>query len=171
MRVLSSVTNSLAVRRDRMAYLRGKLLAKRRSLVEFLQAESLENDEPGGVPKDSAEMACSTSGREASYELGAVESHAIEQIDRALQKMDEGTYGICESCGRSISAARLDAIPCACLCLACKRRQEEQACMHAEEKRADLSDFTLLHGEGQAEEHSPEISTVTLRGRPYSAWS
>jgi len=169
MRTFSSAIRSLAVRRDRMACLRGKLLAKRRSLVEFLQAEPLENDEPGGVSKDSAEMACSASAQEDSCELGAVESHAIEQIDRALEKMDGGTYGLCEDCGKPIPAVRLRAIPCACLCLACKARQEGQSRVRTEDTRAELPDLASSADAGEGAEDSPELSGVTVRGRPYAA--
>src|SRR5207302_3323720 len=48
----------------------------------------------------------------------------LQDIDAALGKMDQGTYGLCESCGRPISDARLEAMPAARLCIACasKRR-------------------------------------------------
>ena len=48
----------------------------------------------------------------------------IDQVTRALQRIDEGTYGTCESCGRPIDAARIKAFPRVLLCLDCKRREE-----------------------------------------------
>ncbi len=48
----------------------------------------------------------------------------LQDIDAALGKIDQGTYGLCESCGRPIAEARLEAMPAARLCIACasKRR-------------------------------------------------
>jgi RNA polymerase-binding protein DksA len=44
----------------------------------------------------------------------------LEQIDHALQKMADGTYGICDNCGEPIPAARLEALPYATLCITCQ---------------------------------------------------
>ena len=51
---------------------------------------------------------------EASLELG----------ERALEKLDNGVYGICESCGARIDRARLEALPSAVCCIACQARHE-----------------------------------------------
>ncbi len=45
----------------------------------------------------------------------------LRDVDRALAKMDAGTYGSCERCGRPISPERLDALPWAMLCIDCKQ--------------------------------------------------
>jgi DnaK suppressor protein len=44
---------------------------------------------------------------------------AIAEVDRALEKLDEGTYGTCDDCGRPIGAERLEAVPWAALCVDC----------------------------------------------------
>jgi DnaK suppressor protein len=49
-------------------------------------------------------------------------THSIEDIDRALVKIDEGTYGKCDGCGDDIGVARLDALPAASRCVACAAR-------------------------------------------------
>jgi len=46
----------------------------------------------------------------------------LERIDAALRRLDEGTYGICSSCGGSIAAERLEAIPWAATCIDCARK-------------------------------------------------
>lgn len=46
----------------------------------------------------------------------------LRHVDRALAKLDAGTYGACERCGRAISPERLEAIPWALLCIDCKKR-------------------------------------------------
>ena len=43
----------------------------------------------------------------------------LAEVERALHKMDQGTYGICERCGKEINEARLEAIPAARLCIDC----------------------------------------------------
>jgi DnaK suppressor protein len=49
---------------------------------------------------------------------------AYEDVQQALEKFEDGTYGICESCGGIIELARLEAIPEARYCMACKSRRE-----------------------------------------------
>jgi DnaK suppressor protein len=55
--------------------------------------------------------------------VGAANSIAATLVDveRAIQKLAEGTYGMCDRCGEAISAARLEAIPWAPLCIGCAR--------------------------------------------------
>ena len=58
--------------------------------------------------------------RERDLALSAQALAAVEDIDKALAKMDAGTYGICERCGQPIPKERLRALPYAALCVACK---------------------------------------------------
>lgn len=48
----------------------------------------------------------------------------VEKIDEALEKLNEGTYGICDSCGGPIESERLEALPYATRCITCQRRDE-----------------------------------------------
>jgi len=50
----------------------------------------------------------------------------LEQTEHALDRIEAGTYGVCESCGKPIGKARLQAFPRATLCVACKQRQERR---------------------------------------------
>jgi RNA polymerase-binding protein DksA len=47
----------------------------------------------------------------------------LQRVDSALRKVDEGSYGVCESCGNAIAAERLEAIPWAATCIDCARRK------------------------------------------------
>lgn len=49
--------------------------------------------------------------------------HQIADIEHALEKISQGTYGLCDKCGKPIAAERLKVIPQACLCLECKSSQ------------------------------------------------
>jgi DnaK suppressor protein len=48
----------------------------------------------------------------------------LDRVETALAKIDDGTYGVCGTCGKSIEAARLKALTHAILCIACKRKEE-----------------------------------------------
>ena len=50
---------------------------------------------------------------------------AIAEIEHALHKLDAGTYGLCDSCGKPISPDRLEALPQASLCIDCKAKNEK----------------------------------------------
>lgn len=49
----------------------------------------------------------------------------LEKLEAALQQMEEGTYGLCEACGRAIEPERLAALPTAALCIACARQEAQ----------------------------------------------
>jgi RNA polymerase-binding transcription factor DksA len=51
----------------------------------------------------------------------------LAEVEHALAKFDQGTYGICDICGQSIDRARLEALPQANLCLSCKAKQAKNA--------------------------------------------
>jgi RNA polymerase-binding protein DksA len=71
-----------------------------------------------------AETASATLGREIDYTLGDNAEQVIGEIDAALKRIDDGTYGTCTNCGREIPVQRLEANPWASLCIDCKRRAE-----------------------------------------------
>jgi len=71
-----------------------------------------------------AETATATLGREIDYTLGDNAQQVLTEIDAALQRIDDGTYGTCVNCGRQIPRERLEASPWASLCIDCKRRAE-----------------------------------------------
>jgi DnaK suppressor protein len=87
------------------------------------QADSLALEhEPGDVQFDEegGEGGTSNVDRELDLILSAQARASITEIDLALGKIDNGTYGICEQCGDMIPDARLEALPHASLCVACK---------------------------------------------------
>ena len=111
--------------RKRVAYFRGMLLQKRR-LLENRLAALLENAErqTERVTTDEWDVAAAELERETSTTAGSMRSEALAQIDRALQRMQNHTYGICEVCGKPIPKARLQVLPYATMCVACKQEEE-----------------------------------------------
>jgi DnaK suppressor protein len=93
--------------------------------AESLQAEAdslTEDREPGDVQFDeeSGEGDTLAVERERDLALSAQARAAIEQIDRAIEKIHDGSYGKCDSCGTTIPRERLRALPYAALCVKCK---------------------------------------------------
>ena len=93
--------------------------------AETLKAEAdalAEDMEPGDVQFDeeSGEGDTINVERERDLALSAQARAAVEEIDRALEKIDAGTYGVCEQCGENIPKERLKALPYAALCVRCK---------------------------------------------------
>ena len=87
------------------------------------EADSLvEEMEPGDVQFDeeSGEGGTVAVDRERDLALSAQALDAVEEIDHALAKIASGTYGVCENCGTLIPKNRLEALPFARLCIACK---------------------------------------------------
>ena len=74
---------------------------------------------------DPADRASAESDRAFTLRIRDRERRLIRKIQAAIQRLDEGTYGICEDCGEDISIPRLKARPVPKLCINCKARQEE----------------------------------------------
>jgi DnaK suppressor protein len=105
-----------ALLRERATYLEqaASLRAEAESLVEEMEPGDIQFDD------ESGEGGTVTVDRERDLALSAQALAAVEEIDHTLSKMDNGTYGICENCGRLIPKARLEALPYARLCIDCK---------------------------------------------------
>ena len=108
----------LTDRRDRMV-----------SAIEHLQQQhqgTLDEESGELVTTDNhpADLASATFDRELDLGLEEDAEEILSAIDAALRKIDEGTYGICSSCGAEIGVERLRAMPYATLCIDCKRREE-----------------------------------------------
>ena len=91
--------------------------------VRDKQQEALEMNADDGV-KDSVDMSLQDVNQEIALRLGERESRMVAEIDEALQRIDEGTYGVCERCGNPIPEARLEALPTARFDAACQSELE-----------------------------------------------
>jgi len=89
--------------------------------------ESLEDSSEESIyDQHMAETAAVTLDREIDLTLEENALTALEKIDRALAKLKEGSYGVCDLCKGPISEDRLRAAPSATLCIDCKRREERR---------------------------------------------
>jgi DnaK suppressor protein len=75
---------------------------------------------------DEADAGSKAFEREQELALTQNARDLLDQGERALGRIDAGTYGVCESCGQPIGKARLQAFPQAGLCVTCKQRQERR---------------------------------------------
>jgi DnaK suppressor protein len=118
-------------KRDRTGFLaaqRQLLLEERATYLQSAEALKAQADslalehEPGDVQFDEegGEGGTANVDREIDLHLSAQARLTVEEIDRALEKIGEGTYGLCEHCGQPIPDARLQALPYAALCVTCK---------------------------------------------------
>ncbi len=105
-----------ALAAERVTYLEQahSLKAEAESLVEEMEPGDIQFDE------ESGEGGTVTVDRERDLALSAQALLAVEEIDDALAKIAKGSYGVCEGCGELIGKPRLEALPYARLCIACK---------------------------------------------------
>jgi DnaK suppressor protein len=89
--------------------------------------ETLEDmTDSGEVYADPADRATAESDRAFTLRLRDRERKLIKKIQEALQRIEDGSYGVCEDCGEDISVPRLKARPVTTLCIQCKSKREDE---------------------------------------------
>ncbi|WP_344731291.1 TraR/DksA family transcriptional regulator [Nocardioides fonticola] len=98
------------------------------AIVAEQEAEltDLMRDSGDGAGHDQADMGASSFERDHELTVLNNEREKLAQIERALARIDDGSYGVCESCGNPIGKMRLMAFPRATLCMTCKQREERR---------------------------------------------
>ena len=98
--------------------------------AEIDQAESeivdLMRDSGDGAGDDQADAGAKTYEREQELALADNAREVLRQNEHALERIADGTYGVCESCGKPVGKLRLQAFPRATLCMPCKTKQERR---------------------------------------------
>jgi DnaK suppressor protein len=109
---------------------RGLLLDARTRVAgaaDYMHVEAAPSpDDEGELPSETnlADQATDLLEREIDWTLEENAGQLLAEIDAALQRIEDGTYGLCVRCGRPIDADRLEALPWATLCLDDKRKEE-----------------------------------------------
>ena len=101
------------------------LLAKRQELLMKLRGEMKGEESP-----QLSDLLAFTHDQELEYTMVDHRTHMLSQIERALKKLDEGTYGRCETCDGVIHPARLQAQPFALRCTPCQEAWERAQVRH-----------------------------------------
>ncbi len=110
---------------------RQKLLAIRRSLIGDVEARIRDTQELGtdGI-QDIADQATGISTHQILIDLSEKERNQLKLVEKALEKIKNGTYGICDRCEGKIPPKRLDAMPFARYCVACQSEIEKSPIEH-----------------------------------------
>ncbi|KPK25296.1 MAG: hypothetical protein AMK69_14690 [Nitrospira bacterium SG8_3] len=116
------------------------LLAKREALIQEIkqqlgQSVTEEQSRRLEAAMDSGDQALVDLDREMGISLQEMRNRQRQLIDDALYSLDEGTYGVCAECGGEISEKRLEALPFARLCVACKSKRELMEKIERSEQR------------------------------------
>jgi len=117
---------TLTVLKDALSAERERLLAEiaeyERDGHETLSDVSGENN----YRDHMADQGSATFSRELDMTLEGNAKDTLEQVDAALVRMESGTYGVCSRCEKAIQPERLEAMPAAELCIACKEWEESR---------------------------------------------
>ncbi len=113
-------------------------------LQEISESSVADLETPSG---DSVDLASLEINQNSLAKIGKREQNHLKKIEAALRKMEDGTFGECESCGEQISVARLMARPVAQLCIDCKTEQENEERKYSD--RAGDSDNDGFPEEGE----------------------
>src|SRR6266545_2446360 len=115
-------------RNEALLRLHKTLLARRSELRKRLGIELADLSRgKSSQTGDAADAAFDASGEEMASQLAELEAKELAQVERALKRLKQGTYGQCESCGSKILIARLNALPYSTLCIKCQRDQESDS--------------------------------------------
>lgn len=105
---------------------REQLEEKRADILKEAERTLAElNDQSGNIP-DPNDRASAESGRSFELRIRQRERKLLSKIEEALQRIEDGNFGECESCGELIGLKRLEARPVTTLCIECKTAQESQ---------------------------------------------
>ena len=99
------------------------LLKKREELLESIKRNPFKEEGLEARKGDLADLSDRNSNNVISIHLKETEAKLIRAIDEALLRLENGKYGICTTCGKEISKARLEAVPWTRLCISCKEKQ------------------------------------------------
>jgi RNA polymerase-binding protein DksA len=113
---------------------RDLLVEERQRVAAAIQ--NLHEDHQGSLGEETgedavydnhlADTATETYDRELDYTLEENSEHVLADIDAALKRIEDGSYGMCTNCGKQIPEERLEARPSATLCIDCRRERERR---------------------------------------------
>lgn len=114
------VTEAREGLREEAERLRSEIAASEEALTGLMR------DSGDGAGDDDADTGTKNITREHEMSLAANAREMLYQTERAVERLDAGTYGLCENCGNPIGKARMQAFPRATLCVECKQKQERR---------------------------------------------
>ena len=117
------MTNAeLTLYRERLLALREELLG---DMTQMEDNTLKDHCKTTSIPTDMEELASEDADQELTASLLGCDKVTLDQIEAAIGRIEDGSYGRCEQCGEQIPKTRLDAIPYAAECERCASQQEE----------------------------------------------
>ena len=114
---IADVGNQL---RGEVAALNAKIAATEADIADLVA------DSGDGAGDDQADAGTKTFEREHEMSIVTSAREVLLQVNHALGRINDGSYGVCETCGKPIGKGRLQAFPRATMCVACKETQERR---------------------------------------------
>jgi len=111
--------NNLQFFRNQLENMLAEIQEKGQSTIENMSGSNQ-------IYADPADRASQESDQYFTLRLRDRDRKLISKINAALERIEDGTYGLCEGCGEEISIPRLKARPVTTLCIECKNKQEEE---------------------------------------------
>ncbi len=107
-------------RKEAIDRLHKNLQDRRTELYKRLRMDMTDLQQSHDGTGDEADAAFDTTSAEIASQLAGLESKELKQIERALLRLQQGNYGICEICNKKIPVMRLNALPFSTLCIQCQ---------------------------------------------------
>ncbi|REK15900.1 MAG: TraR/DksA family transcriptional regulator [Planctomycetota bacterium] len=112
--------------KERLLLLRARLRGDVNAMADaaLRKTRSEANGDLSSMPIHMADIGSDNYEQEFTLSLMQSEEGTLESIEAAIEKVEDGTYGICEECGGNIPKARLNAIPYTPVCIKCAQQLE-----------------------------------------------
>jgi DnaK suppressor protein len=117
-------TNEWAGLERQLIEMRKRLLHEVDSAEEALREDVVKSGQVSSLPTHAADV--DVEGLDGQVAISLNEELLLEQVEAAIQKLQTGTYGVCQQCGQKISRERLEAIPYAAHCIGCAQDEPVQ---------------------------------------------
>ena len=113
----------LTLHRERLLALRARLQGDMTQMAD--NALNKDHNKTTSMPNHMAELGSGNADQELTLSLLGSEEDALDQIEAAIKRIEDGSYGQCDTCGVKIPKSRLEAIPYAAQCVQCASQKEE----------------------------------------------
>jgi RNA polymerase-binding transcription factor len=117
-------TQTQTAYKARLLALRKRLLREVDTTEEALREDVVKAGDLSSVPTHPADQ--DSEGLDAQLAIAQNEEQMLEEVEAALERIEAGTYGTCQKCGREIGKQRLEAIPYTSLCVECARSHHDE---------------------------------------------
>ena len=118
------MTNTdLTLQRERLLALRARIQGDTTQMED--NALNKDHNQVTSMPNHMAELGTGNFDQELTLRVLGSEEDTLEQIEAAIERIDNRNYGLCDKCGEKIPKSRLDAIPYAARCVRCASQQED----------------------------------------------